>query len=245
MCSRCLRQCTKTEIEQPEVDELWALFRAAYEQYQLEIVNGNKLYKRFVNDFISYHLPFFTDDEHLIRMHIRNLSSVYELLTERNDLIDIYFNKDSFVYENYVTMTEQFNTVKRVYDYNVEMGWFNDDQLAILVKYINEEEIFEEDITVSELRDFFGCSLEKPLVVRKMAWFLLLLNALAYRELLVRCWQKLIAENKLLQSNKSSKPVTITAISSNISRKRKDFVDDGSAIVPFNNLIEKLKLYVK
>ena len=246
MCNRCLGQCTKSEIEQPEVDELWALFRAAYEQYQLEIVNGKKLYKRFVNDFISYHLPFFGQDEHLIRMHIRNLSNVYELLTERFDLIEKYFDKDSFVYEDYVAMVKEFNTVERVFDYSKQMGWFNDDQISLLLNYINKEEkIFVKDITESELKGFFACNLEKPLVAKRLSWFLMLLNALAHDKFLVRGWQKLIAGNGLLMSNKSNKPVTKTAISSNIARMRAPLNQNGTELDPFKSLTYKLKLYVE
>ena len=246
MCTHCLGQCTKSEIEQPEVDELWALFRAAYEQYQLEIVNDKKLYKRFVNDFISYHLPFFSQDEYLIRMHIRNLSNVYELLTERFDLIEKYFDKDSFVYEDYVAMVKEFNTVERVFDYSKQMGWFNDDQISLLLNYINKEEkIFVKDITESELKGFFACNLEKPLVAKRLSWFLMLLNALAHDKFLVRGWQKLIAGNRLLMSNKSSKPVTKTAISSNIGRMRVQLNTNGTELDPFKSLTNNLKLYVE
>lgn len=246
MCNRCLGQCTKSEIEQPEVDELWALFRAAYEQYQLEIVNDKKLYKRFVNDFVSYHLPYFGQDEHLTRMHIRNLSNVYELLTERFDLIEKYFDKDSFVYEDYVVMVKEFNTIEHVFDHSKQMAWFNDEQIRLLLNYINDvEEIFVEDITESELKGFFACNLEKPLVAKRLSWFLMLLNALAHDKFLVRGWQKLIAGNGLLMSNKSNKPVTKTAISSNIARMRAPLNQNGTELDPFKSLTYKLKLYVE
>ena len=245
MCSRCLRQCTKTEIEQPEVDELWALLCAAHEQYQLEIVNGNKLYRRFVNDFISYHLPFFSEDEHLIRMHIRNVSSVHELLTERFDLIEKYFGKASFVYKDCESMLEDFNTVEKVYDYNKQMGWFTDDQIHILIDYINDEKLFVEDIDESELRGLFDCTLDKPLVARKMTWLLLLLNALAHEKFLVRGWQVLIVKNQLLRSNKSKKTITKSSISSSISRKRHAQLNSVSVLEPFKVLINKLKEYVE
>jgi len=242
LCSRCLRQCTKTEIEQPEVDELWALLCAAYKQYQSEIVNGKKLYHRFVNDFISYHLPFFSEDEHLIRMHIKNVSSIHELLTERFDLIEKHFGKASFVYEDCMAMLKEFNTVEKVYGHTQQMGWFNDAQILLLVEYINHEELFDHDVNESELKGLFACSLEKPLIVTNMTWFLLLLNALYYHKFLVRGWQTLIAENQLLMSNKAKKPISKSAISSNISRKKRNTLLEQE---PFKELIFKLKEYVE
>lgn len=243
MCSRCLRQCTKTENEQPEVNELWALLCAAYKQYQSEIVNGKKLYHRFVNDFVSYHLPFFSDDEHSIRMHIRNISSIHEILTERFDLIEKYFDKASFVYDDCMIMLKEFNTVEKVYNYNKQMGWFNDVQILLLVKYINDEELFDHHINKSELKGLFACSLEKPLIVTNMTWFLLLLNALYHHKFLVRGWQMLIAENQLLKSNKSKKPISKSSISSNISRKKRN--SQKIELEPFKELIFKLKEYVE
>lgn len=245
MCNRCLVQCTRTEIEQPEVDELWVLFRAAHEQYQSQIVNGKKLYHRFVNDFISYHLPYFGQDEHRIRMHISNVSSLYELLTERHDLIKRFFVKENFTYEDCQTMLREFNTVELVYDHSRQMARFNDDQIILLMKYINEEKLFDHDIDEFELRGFFSCTLKESLVARKTTWLLLLLNALAHEKLLVRGWQKLIVENQLLKSNKARKPITKSAISSNISRKRNVLCQSGSELDPFKSLIIKLKEYVK
>ena len=58
-------------------------------------------------------------------------------------------------------------------------------------------------------------------------------------------WQKLIVENQLLKSNKARKPITKSAISSNISRKRNVLCQSGSELDPFKSLIIKLKEYVK
>lgn len=46
------RSLSKQEIELSK-DELWTLYRAAYEQYKLEILNDGKLYDRYVNDLLA------------------------------------------------------------------------------------------------------------------------------------------------------------------------------------------------
>lgn len=175
-------------------------------------------------------------------MHIRNVSSIYELLTERFDLIEKYFGKASFVYEDCMTMLKEFNTVEKVYDHTKQMGWFNDAQILLLVEYINHEDLFDHDVNESELKGLFACSLEKPLVVKNMTWFLLLLNALYHHKLLVRGWQMLIAENQLLMSNKAKKPISKSSISSNISRKKRYAQIE---LEPFKEIIFKLKEYVE
>lgn len=142
-------------------------------------------------------------------------------------------------------MIKEFNTVEKVYDYNKQMGWFNDDQIHILIDYINDEKLFVKDIDESELRGLFDCTLDKPLVARKMTWFLLLLNALAHEKFLVRGWQVLIVKNQLLRSNKSKKTITKSSISSSISRKRHAQLNSVSVLEPFKVLINKLKEYVE
>ena len=178
-------------------------------------------------------------------MHIKNVSSIYELLTERHDLIRRFFEKEDFTYEDYQTMLQEFNNVELVYDCPRQMAWFNDDQIILLVKYINEEELFDHDIKEQELRGLFSCTLKEPLVARKTTWLLLLLNALSHEKFLVRGWQKLIVENMLLKSNKAKRPITKSAISSNISRKRNILCQSGSELDPFKSLILKLKEYVE
>lgn len=62
LCLQCSDHCPKQEIELSK-DELWTLYRTAYEQYKLEILNDGKLYDRYVNDFVSYHLPVFSSED--------------------------------------------------------------------------------------------------------------------------------------------------------------------------------------
>lgn len=69
-------------------NELWQLYRAAYEQYQCEILKGEKNYSRFVNDFFAYHLPTSCTGEEQMRLHVMHVFSVKELLEERRDLVN-------------------------------------------------------------------------------------------------------------------------------------------------------------
>lgn len=74
-------------------DELWQLYCAAYEQYQSEIINGEKSYSRYVNNFYYYHLPAMNMSESDARVHIMNVCGLKELLENRRDLVDAFFKK--------------------------------------------------------------------------------------------------------------------------------------------------------
>lgn len=90
----------KVEKELPK-DELWQLYCAAYEQYQSEIINGEKSYSRYVNDLYYYHLPAMNMSESDARVHIMNVCGLKELLENRRDLVDAFFSKDKFEEKDY------------------------------------------------------------------------------------------------------------------------------------------------
>ena len=121
---QCSNHCPEQENEPPK-EELWTLFRAAYEQYQSEIVNGNKLYHRYVNDFVSYHLPVFTQEEESIRNHFKNLFSIYELLTTRRDLVVKFFKTPVFEKNDFLEMVHSFNHIEYVAEAPHYLASFN------------------------------------------------------------------------------------------------------------------------
>jgi hypothetical protein len=219
LCSRCLGQNTKSEIEQPEVDELWALFHAAYEQYQVEVINSDKLYNRFVNDFISYHLPVFSSEEHVIREHVMHLSAMHELLTERVDLVKKYFCKKDFTFVDYEAMYQEFNTVSIVRKQPEVIANFNHEQISLITAFVNEANLFIEPVDEETLTAFFNCTLGQPLIATNASSFLLLLNMLYKSKFLVFGWQKLVADNGLLKSNRAKCTMSKTAISSRVAEQ--------------------------
>ena len=108
---QCNNHFTNQEIELSK-DELWDLFKVSYKHYQTEVINDRKIYNRYVNDLISYHLPVFTSDEEAIRKHFQNLFCVYELLTDRKDLVEKYFTKSTFEKTDFSKMLNEFNQWK-------------------------------------------------------------------------------------------------------------------------------------
>lgn len=239
MCSRCLGQSTKSEIDQPEVDKLWALFRSAYELYQSEIINGDKLYGRYVNDFISFHLPIFTSDEFLIRKHIMHINAMHELLTERIDLVKKYFTMDDFTFTDYESMNKEFNSVDIVRQQSEMIANFNHAQISLITVFVNEANLFLEPINDKMLQAFFEGTLNEPLIANNASSFLLLLNMLYKNKFLIYGWQKIVAEKGLLKSNRAKRTMSKTAISSRITEQMTRVVFTGND--PYSKLIKQLK----
>ena len=111
-------------------DELWQLYCAAYKQYQSEIINGEKSYSRYVNDFYYYHLPVMNVSESDARVHIMNVCGLKELLENRRDLVEVYFSKEKFEEEDYQQMSRLFDSGESLIPEKECLARFSDQQIG-------------------------------------------------------------------------------------------------------------------
>lgn len=238
MCIQCSEHCTKQEVDSSS-NELWTLFRAAYEQYQLEIVNDNKLYDRYVNDFISYHLPVFSNVEEVVRNHFRNIFCLYELLTNRKDLVEKYFIRTVFEVEDFNEMLYSFNHLDYKITKSKILASFNEAQIRLITQYANESNLFVYKVDEKTIDDFFRCNLDNGLIVTNMANILPLLYELSRQKMILYNWVSLLADNKLLIPQKTMKSSTRMAISSRLTELKDSVVDfPGKSYI---NLVQQLK----
>ena len=163
MCP-CRVGCSKKiETELPE-NESWQLYRTAYEQYQSEILNGEKSYSRYVNDFIYYHLPCLSIREADIRLHVMHVFALKELLEERRDLVDAFFSKDVFEEKDFLLMDALFNKGKNLEEPEpVCLAHFSDGQISLITNFVRSTSLFKSEVTENSIRDLFECRLQVPL----------------------------------------------------------------------------------
>ena len=91
-------------------------FNKVYKSYQFEVIQNNKAYSRFVNDYSSKNryksIPIDSNGNIITSLaNTRNQTheQIIELLTHREDLVRKYFNKGSFRYSDYLVFFEDFN----------------------------------------------------------------------------------------------------------------------------------------
>ncbi|WP_300763547.1 hypothetical protein [uncultured Bacteroides sp.] len=145
----------------------------------MEIVNDNKLYDRYVNDFISYHLPVFSNVEEVVRNHFRNIFCLYELLTNRKDLVEKYFIRTVFEVEDFNEMLYSFNHLDYKITKSKILASFNEAQIRLITQYANESNLFVYKVDEKTIDDFFRCNLDNGLIVTNMANILPLLYELS------------------------------------------------------------------
>lgn len=222
MCSKC-NLCISSERINPE-EELWVLCKQAFQKYQVEIINDDKLYHRYVNDFISFNLPIASNDINDWQYHSMNLSRMYELLTMRHDLVEKYFVCSEYTKDNFEQMIREFNTDKCYSLSNKEiLGDFSDEQLNFIKEVVNKAHLFTSEVSLDDMKNFFTCSLILPLEVSKksLGKLAMLLDRLRDTGLLSHNWQTLIQNNKLLVYGTPLHDVKYTNISSALSEYRK------------------------
>ena len=202
-------------------NELWQLFRAAYELYQSEILNGEKAFSRYANDFFTYHLPAICMNEADIRLHVMNVCRVKELLDNRRDLVDAFFTRPTFDECDYQKMYKLFNTGKNLQletDYLVRFG---EKQLNLIKDFINDTRMFRDEVTVNDIENLFTCKLTTPLQANNNRHVAVFLGALREVGLLPYAWQKIMEEYKLVSSSSNNQPLRASQLRCGLSQAKK------------------------
>ena len=133
-------------------DELWQLCRTAFEQYKSEIINGEKNYSRYVNDWFYYHLPASGLSEVDMKTHFMHVCELRELLEERRDLVDAFFSKHQFKMKDFLQMFNLFNSGKCVEPKPVFLAHFSNEQIARIAEFATTTSLFRVEVTTEDMR---------------------------------------------------------------------------------------------
>lgn len=202
-------------------NELWQLYRAAYEQYQSEILNGEKIYSRFVNDFYSFHLPCAYMNEDAIRLHVMRVFALKELLEERSDLVEAFFTKDSFSEEEFLKMDYLFNKGMKLEEPEpVFLARFNDVQIRLIAKFAKSASLFKPEASEEDIKNLFECKLSHPLQATVNRHVALFFGKLRDHGLLPHSWQKIMEDNKLVSSSFNNEPLRGSQLRCGLSQAR-------------------------
>ena len=220
MCPCRVGCAKKIETELPE-NESWQLYRTAYEQYQSEILNGEKSYSRYVNDFIYYHLPCLSIREADIRLHVMHVFALKELLEERRDLVDAFFSKDVFEEKDFLLMDALFNKGKNLEEPEpVCLAHFSDGQISLITNFVRSTSLFKSEVTENSIRDLFECRLQVPLQATVNRYVAIFFGKLREHGLLPYSWQKIMENHKLVSSSVNNEPLRASQLRCGLSQAR-------------------------
>ena len=202
-------------------DELWQLYRAAYEQYQSVILTGEKMYSRYVNDFIYYHLPCSSIREADIRLHVLHVFALKELLEERRDLVEAFFSKDCFEEKDYLLMDDLFNKGKSLEEPEpVYLAHFSYEQICLISNFVKSTSLFKSEVTENDIRNLFECRLTVPLQATVNRYVAIFFGKLREHGLLPYSWQKIMENHKLVSSSVNNEPLRASQLRCGLSQAR-------------------------
>ena len=179
-----------------------------------------------------------------------NINRLFDLLSNRKDLVQKYFTRDSLSRREIGMMNHEYDTTDIVVDESKDHGnhvesksslvlsHFSDHQMSLIVESANEAHLFVTNVSMEEMRMFFSCSLDRPLRVTNNGLVALFLDCLRSEYLISFNWQKLIADHQLLCSYRMMKVLSCTDISTSLNEYRRHH---PQTVKKFADMAKKLK----
>ena len=211
------------------------MLREAHGLYQAEVINQQKLYDRFAEDFLNGHkhpTGFTTQNKN---RHSRNYGIMKGLLLNRPELVQQFFRPrilDSGSIEN---LLQLFNTtspptaLKRPADETPKVRTasaaspatsfccnFSQETINLITQCANEVRLFKEEVASADIAGLFTCRLEHPLTARNIRQLALFFHYMAEKDLIVNCWQKVVDTNRLILCPNGESVLTQRTMSSSL-----------------------------
>ena len=187
-------------------DELWQLCRTAFEQYKSEIINGEKTYSRYLNDWFYYNLPASGLSEADMKTHFMHVCELRELL--------------EFKKKDFLQMFNLFNSGKCIQPKPEFLAHFSNEQIARITEFATTTSLFRDDVTEEDMRNLFECRLQRPLQANNNRNIALFFGALREHGLLPFQWQMILERNKLLSSSTNNEPLRASQIRCSLSQAK-------------------------
>lgn len=222
---------------------MYALLEEAYKVYQQEVLQEGKLHRRFANDFANLQSYIEIESEAEAQLHIKKITAIYELLTERMDLVKEYFTKDQFTQEDCELMLHRFNTQEPENSPSTSkpqvLGYFTDQQIELITDFANKQDLFKKKVSQEEFKALFAGTLETPLIANHNGLVACFLNYLRDEQYLVYPWQKVIADKQMICSKSTGKSLTRENLKNALSSFKSSH---GVKYLPFEEFIKQLKV---
>lgn len=222
---------------------MYALLVEAYRVYQQEVLQEGKLNRRFANDLAYLHSYIEIESEAEAQLHIKNISDIYELLTERLDLVKEFFTKEQFTQEDCELMLHRFNTQEPGDNPSTSkpqvLGYFTDQQIALITDFAKEQKLFKKEVSKEEFKALFAGTLETPLTANHNGLVACFLDYLRNEQFLVYPWQKVIADQQMISSKSTGKPLSRENLKNALSSFKSSH---GVKYLPFEEFVKQLKV---
>ncbi len=205
-------------------DYLFRLLREADREYRDCVPTSKMSMRVFALQFIAKHKH--ADDTSVkgINCHNEALSLVRILLTERHDLVALFFEMPELDDCDIERMMKFIYTESRI-GTDGEMTARNplsctlgDKDWPVIMECVNKTQLFKRDVSEDEIKNLLLGTLKEPLTANNLQGICCLFDALSVAMFITGQWQTPLARSESIKSGRSDKFVTITNLSTTLSR---------------------------
>lgn len=178
----------------------------------------------FALKFIAGHHYGGSDTTTGRNIHREALCTVRLLLTERHDIVDIYFKSSALSdadIETIVNLVYSENPVSEDGEpvkTNPLRCTLTDEDWPVITDCVNRAQLFKTAISEKELKDLLFCTLRRPLKANDLQGICYLFDALSVASFITGRWQTPLADSNSILSTRTNKAVTSSNYSSTLSR---------------------------
>ena len=209
---------------------LYKLCRELNSQYMAEVVNQNKRYLRFAEDFINSHKFHDAKDARSKNEHEKNLGIIKALLFGNRKIVEKYFplkNQDDKSISAILDVLDNDSNEpaviinkeqKKAIDFQCN---FDYKVLEKITECFNDCHLFIDNLTTDVVKDFFSCNLQNPIKSNNNRWISLFFSGLAQSNYITPYWKKVIERNRLVLRPMKSGYITANDLYSSLSQTNK------------------------
>lgn len=157
-------------------------------------------------------------------IHREALCTVSLLLTERHDLVAIYFKSpvlSDVDIEKLINLVYSESPVKEDGEpviINPLCCTLTDEDWPVIADCVNRIHLFKTEISEEELKNLLLCTLKEPLKANNLQGICYLFDALSVATFITGRWQTPLADSDSILSTRTNKTVTSSNYSSTLSR---------------------------
>lgn len=209
---------------------LYKLFQELNCHYKAEVVNQNKRYLRFAEDFINSRKFHDAKDAKSKNEHEKNLGIIKTLLFSNQKIIEKHFPLSDLtdgtieqILETLDTRSEK-TTISPTRQKNKAEDFqctFSYKVLEKITQCFNDCNFFVETITIDIVENFFSCNLKHPLKSNNNRWISLFFAGLAQSNYITPYWKKVIERNRLILRPQQEGYITANDLYSSLSQTNK------------------------
>lgn len=205
---------------------LLELLREASDLYQVEVVNQDKLYQRFAEDFVFSHEFHDAVDATSRNEHQKNFHILKSLLLNRRDLAEQFFSKAERSDNDFRQMLHLFNTtlpsaVNQAHGQKGDTGFpvslcscLTLEDCDILARACNDAHVFRDGVTATNLLSLLQGKLDVPLRSLNNRLVAYLFYQLFLYGFITEHWQNALARMRCIDSSTGRGSITSKALSS-------------------------------